>query len=572
MSNHGDEGTEPAIVDVYRVDRDYAIMRLEHIESSDLVGYSEHDFKDIENDFHSAQLKILRPLSLEQRSAEYEVTKMFEMRIKSIKSRLRQASKNETKPVIANNSSNLAKLPKITIKPFDGKLENWISFKELFDSLIHNRDIPNVEKLHYLLISVQGSAYDLIKSFPLSGDSYVSAYETLSKYYNKKRQIAIAYYEKLLHCESVKNKSDLEKVARTFNENLSILSKFDLPDKNFMLFYLLWSKLDIATREAFELQLDSAVDIPKFEDLQDFIDRRSKALENSNIRLNVIQSKLVIKNKSSLVVPSAPVYICPMCTAADHELEQCPSFTRLSSTERFSVIKEKGLCMLCLRPSHIVRNCKSVSRCSECNYRHHTLLHFPKSIETTNNSQSDSQLTTLSVTTCTTQVLFSTAVVHIKNSQGRLVPIRALLDSGSACNFITKEAAHRLGLNIDDCQQSVNGIGQTSAVTLGSVVCEIFPSMEDCSNKLLLQAFVLSRICSDMPSEQFDISTWNHLRNLDLADPHFYKPGPVDMLINVSLLASTLQPGLIKGEPGQPVAVSTIFGWIVMGECAPGTC
>ncbi|KAI8426723.1 hypothetical protein MSG28_014425 [Choristoneura fumiferana] len=121
----------------------------------------------------------------------------------------------------------------------------------------------------------------------------------------------------------------------------------------------------------------------------------------------------------------------------------------------------------------------------------------PRGADAANNSQSNSQSTSLSVTGHATQVLFSTAVLHIKNSQGKLVPIH-------------------------------------------------------------------------MPTEKFDVSTWNHIRNLDLADPHFYEPGPVDMLVNVSFFASALQPGLAKGEAGQPIAVSTIFGWIVMGECAPG--
>lgn len=80
----------------------------------------------------------------------------------------------------------------------------------------------------------------------------------------------------------VKNKSgsELERVHRTFMENLAILSKYSLPDQNFMLFQLVWSKLDSATREAFELQLHSDVGIPLYEDVMSFIEKRSLALEN----------------------------------------------------------------------------------------------------------------------------------------------------------------------------------------------------------------------------------------------------------------------------------------------------
>ncbi|XP_063623858.1 uncharacterized protein LOC134795856 [Cydia splendana] len=78
MSVHGDSDTEPATVDMFRVARGYAIFRLENIESSDLKGYDESDIKDLEKDFHNAQLRILRPLKPERRVEEYEVTREFE--------------------------------------------------------------------------------------------------------------------------------------------------------------------------------------------------------------------------------------------------------------------------------------------------------------------------------------------------------------------------------------------------------------------------------------------------------------------------------------------------------------
>lgn len=576
MSDNGDEDQPSAIIDMFRVQRDYAMMRLEHIESSDLVGYCIEDFKEIEIDFHSAQLKIIRHLSTNDRMIEFQVTKDFESRLKSVKCRLRQNVENtvkEVKPVVSNTCSNTAKLPKITIRSFDGKLENWVSYKELFDSLIHNRDIPNVEKLHYLLSSVQGPAYDLIKSFPLSDDNYMNAYETLTKHYDKKRQIALVYYEKLLNCEPAKTKGDLDRIFRAFNENLNILAKFNLPDYNFMMFYLLWSKLDLPTREAFELQLDGETDIPRFEDLKKFIEKRSIALENSTIKLNITTNKpATSKTKSALIVPATPTSNCPICATMGHGLSKCPNFLKLLPTERFSKIKEKGLCIVCFSSSHRLKSCKSVACCSRCGSRHHTLLHFEKDVEPSDKvqaPQSDCQLTTLSVPSCNMQALFSTAVVHIKNSQGKLMPIRILFDSGSACNFVTKDAVDRLGLHVTSSHQSVNGIGQTSTNVLGHVACEIFSTKVNNTSKLFsLDAFVLSTICSDMPAGQIDVSTWTHLRNLDLADPHFYEPGPVDMLVNVNLFASALRPGLVKGKPGEPMAICTVFGWIVMGECA----
>ncbi|XP_061716627.1 uncharacterized protein LOC133524559 [Cydia pomonella] len=70
-----------------------------------------------------------------------------------------------------------------------------------------------------------------------------------------------------------------------------------------------------------------------------------------------------------------------------------------------------------------------------------------------------------------------------------------------------------------------------------------------------------------MPYDQLDTSAWTHLKDLDLADPQYCQPGAIDILINVGLMVSSLQPGLLKGEEGQPAAVNSIFGWLVMGDC-----
>lgn len=175
-------GATREVVDVgdpNRIARDYAFMRLELLESSDLVGVCEQDVLTLVAEFHSAQRGVLVGTLKADRNAEFTHTISFDTKVNSIKARFKQA---EEKPVRFSHSS-LAKLPKISIRPFDGRLENWVSFKELYDSLIHNRDLPDVEKLHYLLSSVEGLAYDLIKNYPLTESSYLVAYRVLHKHY-----------------------------------------------------------------------------------------------------------------------------------------------------------------------------------------------------------------------------------------------------------------------------------------------------------------------------------------------------------------------------------------------------
>ncbi|XP_059058272.1 uncharacterized protein LOC131851744 [Achroia grisella] len=574
--------------DINRISRDYAVMRLEIMEQSDLLGLSEVDFRDLSNEFHSSQRKLLLSLNRLERTNELEITVKFDTKMKQIKQRFVEMNSIDKKSIsninVNNNEPQVSvKLPKINIKPFDSNLDNWISFIQLYNSLIHNRtNISNVEKLHYLLSSVQGKAYDLIKNYPLTNENYLNAYETLLKYYNRQRQIATAYYEKLLHCEPIKFKtsSELERIYRTFSENLAILDKYKLPDKNFMLFHLLWSKLDKSTREAFQLEqnTEDVHSIPKFEHLQNFIEKHYRALELSSVNslslgskfnpnLYKVGNQLKFKAKSSLLVSNTACVFCK----GQHVLAKCENFISLSVKSRFDFVKENRLCLLCFSNNHTLKQCRATYRCEACNYSHHTLLHFdkpkPEAPVVDEKASSSTVLTSIANISHSKTVLFSTAKVLIKDGQGNYQTVRVLLDCASACNFISESCAKWLQLPITKTNQSINGIGHSLAKPLGLSVCEIKPTNSFSSSELKFKALVLSSICADQPSQHINASNWYHIKKLPLADPDFDCPGPIDILLNASIFVSSLLPGLKRGVAGQPCALQTVFGWILMGEC-----
>lgn len=570
------EGAEVDGTDSLRVERDYAIMRLEYLamlDDTELGLCTEAELTLIANGFHAAQMKILVTLPPAERREEFNVTAMFDTKLRTIKSRL----KSNIKPTVATAGSltqqpNLPKLPKVNIRQFDGKIGNWITFIQLFNSLIHDRkDLTDVEKLHYLLSSVQNEAHDLIKNYPISNENYRVAYNTLYKHYNKIRLIATTYYERLINCEPVRSSRacDLERVNRTFTENLAILNGYNLPDKNFMLVQLLWSKLDRSTKEQFELEHNSD-EIPKYEKIQSFIEKRFRALDaagSSGVGSpQPSSSRQTSKPKTSLVV-SPP--ICMLC-GEPHNLSTCPTFLNYDPNARFRYVKENRLCILCLSSSHSVKVCKSRQRCEQCKYSHNTLLHFnnPVSTETFKPASTISKPAAMVANDIVGSSLFSTAKVLIRDMHGNLVSVRVLLDCASACNFITEACAKKLGLEIKYGKYAINGIGQSVAKPAGTLSCTISPNTGESKNTFSFEAYILPAICSEMPTEHLNLSSWHHIKDLDLADPSLHKPGPIDMLLGVDIFASCLRPGLIRGNPGQPIAINSIFGYIMMGGCA----
>lgn len=88
------------------------------------------------------------------------------------------------------SQSSEIRLPQIQIPDFGGNPTDWLSFKELFDSIIHKREsLSNVEKLHYLRSKLTGEALSVIKHLSSTNDSYQIAWNLITQRYDKSDNI-----------------------------------------------------------------------------------------------------------------------------------------------------------------------------------------------------------------------------------------------------------------------------------------------------------------------------------------------------------------------------------------------
>lgn len=63
------------------------------------------------------------------------------------------------------------KVPQLQITPFDGRFENWESFRESFEHGVHARqNMAAVQKLQYLKSVLRGEPEELIQNFGLTND------------------------------------------------------------------------------------------------------------------------------------------------------------------------------------------------------------------------------------------------------------------------------------------------------------------------------------------------------------------------------------------------------------------
>lgn len=87
-------------------------------------------------------------------------------------------SKRDLDSLTINSSSNAfdlgsVRLPPITIPTFDGSYDNWLFFKDTFASIIHeNACLSDIQKFHYIRLSLKGPSSDIVSSLETSSDNY----------------------------------------------------------------------------------------------------------------------------------------------------------------------------------------------------------------------------------------------------------------------------------------------------------------------------------------------------------------------------------------------------------------
>ncbi|XP_061721087.1 uncharacterized protein LOC133527908 [Cydia pomonella] len=280
---------------------------------------------------------------------------------------------------------------------------------------------------------------------------------------------------------------------------------------------------------------------------------------------------------------------CAYCKDNSHPLYKCEKFNTLTLKERKHFVEQNKLCTNCLFIGHDAKDCKSRHTCRVCTQRHHSSLHedapSPNVLLTTESSSSPELRSVAETYTptplhgatehpssknCT--VLLTTALVNLRPlNQGPYSPrsVRALVDQGAQTTLISESCVQRLGLPRYSAQTSttLTGIGG-EVQPRGYVLCEVTPHNKP-EPKLHIEALILPNLTSytaNIPKSIGDIQKFPHLQNLDLADPELRSTRPVELLLGSDYLDSILLLDNIKGSPGTPVAINSIFGYMLGGR------
>ena len=242
---------------------------------------------------------------------------------------------------------------------------------------------------------------------------------------------------------------------------------------------------------------------------------------------------------------------CTFCKDS-HPSAKCDIVKDVDS--RWSLVKRKHLCFLCLRSGHGSQSCNSKTICKSCGKKHHISL-CKEAVE------SNGLITNVRAST-----LLQTAKVKAFNPKTRKhVFVRVVFDMGSNDSYITDKLKKRLSLPTIGWQKlRISGFGGASEGSKSYPMTNLTLRSRFGGDDLPFTAFSVPKIASSI-NPAFSVSKLGKLACLDLADDfECDSDDEIDLLVGVDQYHRFVT-GETKRQIGGPVATHSVFGWLVSG-------
>ena len=146
------------------------------------------------------------------------------------------------------------------------------------------------------------------------------------------------------------------------------------------------------------------------------------------------------------------------------------------------------------------------------------------------------------------------------------IPIPIKIPPFEIFTFISEKAVQYLGLKRQPCSVGITGIGDEDNCTTKGYVDLHISSLMDPDVSMKVPALILPTVTGLTPSTVIEYKRWDHIKDIYLADSTFFKPGEVDILLGADVTWRVLKKDKKEGQPTEPVARLTTFGWVICGN------
>lgn len=402
------------------------------------------------------------------------------------------------------NADCVLRMKAIEPPTFSGEIEEWVSFRDLFSSVVtRNHSLTDVHRMQYLRAACQGKAADVIRHLEVSAGNFQIAWEALKRRFENERLLVSRLIKRLLELPHMTRECPVE-LAKLLDGTTQVLGGLKVlkrPTDQWDDFLVVHTtlKLDMETRMRWERSIAATTEMPTFKEIDEYLsgvlrsfdavrDEREYATRPNNHAGN--NSRRVVQ--THVVESRNPA--CPMCNGT-HPLFRCPRFLEQPVDERHNFILTSRLCFNCISTkNHAAQFCNSRYTCAICQAKHHTLLHQPTvpapisrnpfSTAPQPTSAEPGPTRTVNTNVCqsvtTTGVLLPTAWVTVTAENGRRINIRALIDPASEATLITEKIVQLLGAGKVAANTMVRGVGGLSTgVTSNGVRLAVMSCLEE---------------------------------------------------------------------------------------------
>jgi hypothetical protein len=470
------------------------------------------------------------------------------------------------------------------IKQFSGeKIKDYQSFKATFESIIGKSQISKVEKLTHLRAKLTNQALELIAHLQLLDQNYDRAWDLLNGRYQDKRALFEAEIEALFNLPEIRTNdmTSLSRLTDTMRESIYNLQgmQIDITACAPIIAYLAIRKFNPTLREDFETAKGVPGEIPSLASVDDFLDAAYKKMRIISMGAATTTKQRPRARDTHTHLTTQPpqssterIKQCLVCTKG-HLTTECPMLKTL--TDPGKEFRNKKICIYCGLHKFVYKDpCRKRKfiTCGICQGSHATELHkihqqqetssvhtIKKETPSTNPSDTAAFLSNNHSEQAASSVILPTAVIQIMDSNGNWISLRCLVDQCSQSSYITEDVVQRLRLKKKDTNikvTAVGGIVTDNIKKLTTVKANLQGEMYS------FKALVIKRITGNLPAYHNQRRELLGLENL--ADPNFYKPGPIHILLGSNIIPSLMMDGVKK--VGGFLLQKTKMGWMVSGS------
>ena len=334
-----------------------------------------------------------------------------------------------------------AKLPKLELRKYNGKICEWQEFWDGFSSSIDNNEqLSDVDKFAYLRGLLEEPAKSTIAGFSPTKANYKSAVELLKKRFDKKSAVQRAHVNELIQLSPVFKERDTRNLYDSCEAHNRALKALGVSEESYssIVVPVIVEKLP----ESFRLTITRGTDFLQWS-MEEMLDAFVRELELREAH-NAVGTTAIVnmerdqqrqrKNPytAAALLANEKRKNCAFCLK-QHAHEDCPG---VRDPRKF------GRCFKCLDKGHRANSCSVSTKCKNCNGTHHVALCDNDNKETMH-EEIGKDITKQDPTNLHVGI---GGLVALQTARGvlrgeREAKVRVLFDAGSHRSFVTSKAA-----------------------------------------------------------------------------------------------------------------------------------